>query len=117
MSLHHCPSCRCEPLGGIEPELTLPAGLWVLVHVLSADLCPYCGSEPFNSDGDHTQDCPTLDTCASTATALPRESWHHERSWLGNERWTSDRWREHLRVWHAAHRPNPIPWVSELVQW
>lgn len=92
-----CPSCSMDESGlefyqkiGDYPPLAegatdgeewpyLPPWLWILNAIFSDVLCPICGSKPFNEDGDHQDDCPTVGTCAQTAPWTP-EPWHPDPS-------------------------------------
>lgn len=88
----------CES-GCWDPEPMHP-WLWILWAIFNDIPCEHCGSEPFMSDGDHLEGCPTLNTCAQTDPHLA-EPWHSDSSYTqGGPSWHED-WLDHLKVFHS----------------
>lgn len=88
---YHCPEDRPDPLAleaGDEDE----------------DRCPHCGGEADDPE-NHTDACPTLDTCAQCEPLLD-PPWHPEAEWWdadGGESY-SEAFRRHLREAHGRTR-------------
>lgn len=101
----HCPTCTCAQ--EVEPEHSCEFCEINLYHpkcpenaeAAAAERCPHCGNDRQDYTM-HAEGCPTIDTCAQTEPGLPRP-WHTDDDWLKGERFTTERWRQHLAEAHS----------------
>lgn len=100
MPVHSCPSCTCQV------EEAPHACEWCNINYNhprcpeNADepKCPHCGSDPEDVTM-HAEGCPTLGTCASGRSGIPRP-WHPEVDWLDGKPWTLEAANRHYAEAH-----------------